>query len=119
MKKLLISKTRKEFLELKHTKEDCQSYMKLALEEKGLKQLKQNELSNCLDSLSQESDDIMNLIKEQESILDKKSLYFKLPTFFIRSFLVKKKTKNMKESFVEFVQNKSEYSFEEYKVKNK
>ena len=119
MKKLLISKIRKEFLNLKNTKEDCQSYMKTALEEKGFKQIKKGEFSSCIDDLSNESDDILALIKEQENILEKNSVFFSLPKFFIRSFIVKRKTKNMKKSFVNFVHQKSDYSFDEYKNINR
>lgn len=118
MKKFLISKVRKEFFELKNTKEDCQNYIRVALEENGAREVKKGELGGCLNELSQNSDDIMSMIKEQEKILEKKSIYFILPKFFINSFLVKRRTKKMKQSFVEFVQDKSKYSFEEYNNKN-
>lgn len=118
MKKFLISKVRKEFFELKNTKEDCQEYIKIALEENGFKGVKKGELGGCLDELSQNTEDIMSMIKEQEKILERKSIYFILPKFFINSFMVKKRTKEMKKSFVDFVQRKSEYSFEEYNNKN-
>lgn len=118
MKKFLISKVRKEFFELKNTKEDCQEYIKIALEENGFKAVKKGELGECLDELSQDAEQIMSMIKEQEKIIEKKSIYFILPKFFINSFMVKKKTKDMKKSFVEFVQKKSEYTFEEYNKKN-
>lgn len=118
MKKFLISKIRKEFFELKNTKEDCQEYIKIALEENGFKEVKKGELGGCLNGLSQNAEDIMSLIKEQERIIEKKSIYFILPKFFINSFIVKKRTKEMKKTFVDFVQKKSEYSFEEYHKKN-
>ena len=44
MKKFLISKVRKEFFELKNTKEDCQEYIKMALEENGFKEIKKGEI---------------------------------------------------------------------------
>lgn len=118
MKKFLISKVRKEFFELKNTKEDCQEYIKVALEENGFKEIKKGEITGCLDELSQDSANIMSIIKEQEKILEKKSIYFILPKFFINSLIVKKKTKDMKKSFVTFVQKKSSYTFEEYNKKN-
>lgn len=118
MKKFLISKVRKEFFELKNTKEDCQEYIKMALEENGFKEMKKGELGGCLDELSHGAEDIMSLIKEQEKIIERKSIYFILPKFFINSLLVKKKTKDMKKSFVTFVQEKSAYTFEEYNKKN-
>lgn len=118
MKKFLISKVRKEFFELKNTKEDCQEYIKMALDENGYKEFKKGELGGRLDELSQNTEQIMSMIKEQEKIIEKKSLYFILPKFFINSFIVKRKTKNMKKSFVDFVQKKSEYSFEEYNNRN-
>lgn len=118
MKKFLISKVRKEFFELKNTKEDCQEYIKMALEENGFKEVKKGELGGCLDELSQDAEQIMSMIKEQEKIIEKKSIYFILPKFFINSFMVKKRTKDMKKSFIEFVQKKSEYTFEEYNKKN-
>lgn len=118
MKKFLISKVRKEFFELKNTKEDCQEYIKMALEENGFKEVKKGELGGCLDELSQDAEQIMSMIKEQEKIIERKSIYFILPKFFINSFKVKKRTKDMKKSFVDFVQKKSEYTFEEYNNKN-
>lgn len=117
MKKFLISKVRKEFFELKNTKEDCQDYIKVALEENGFRELKKGELGGCLDELSQNSSDIMSIIKEQEKIIERKSIYFILPKFFINSFLVKMKTKKMKKTLVEYIQEKSKYSFEEYSSK--
>lgn len=118
MKKFLISKVRKEFFELKNTKEDCQEYIKTALEENGFKEVKKGELGGCLDELSQDAEQIMSMIKEQEKIIERKSIYFILPKFFINSLIVKKRTKDMKKSFVDFVQKKSEYTFEEYNNKN-
>lgn len=118
MKKILISKVRKEFFELKNTKEDCQEYIKLALEEKGFKEFKKGEITNCLDGFSQNAEQIMSIIKEQEKIIERKSIYFILPKFFINSILVKRKTKNMKKSFIDYVQEKSTFSFEEYINKN-
>lgn len=118
MKRFLISKVRKEFFELKNTKEDCQEYIKIALEENGFKDVKKGELGGHLDELSQNTSDIMSMIREQEKILEKKSIYFILPKFFINSLVVKKKTKEMKRNFVDFVQEKSEYSFDEYIKRN-
>lgn len=118
MKKFLISKIRREFFELKNTKEDCQEYIKIALEENGFKEVKRGEIGGRLDGLSQDADTIMSMIREQEKIIEKKSIYFILPKFFINSFIVKKKTKDMKKSFIDFVQNKSKYTFEEYNKKN-
>ena len=90
----------------------------MALEENGFKEVKKGELGGCLDELSQDAEQIMSMIKEQEKIIEKKSIYFILPKFFINSFIVKKRTKDMKKSFIEFVQKKSEYTFEEYNKKN-
>lgn len=119
MKKFLISKVRKEFYELNNTKENCQDYIKVALEENGMKELKKGELGGCLNELSQNSEDILSMIKEQERIIEKKSIYFILPKFFINSILVKIKTKKMKKHLVDYIQDKSQYSFEEYSTKVK
>lgn len=118
MKKILISKIRKEFFELKNTKEDCQEYIKVALEENGFKEVKKGEIISCLDGFSQNAEQIMSIIKEQEKIIERKSMYLTLPKFFINSIRVKRKTRNMKKSFVEYVQKKSKYTFEEYTNKH-
>lgn len=115
MKKFFIETTRKNFLNLKNTKEDCHSYMKTALEENGLQDLKKDELSEHLDSLSNEFDEILGLIKEQELSIERKSTYILFPKFFIRNLAVKKRTKFMKKNFNDFVQEKSNLSFDEFK----
>ena len=115
MKKFFIQTTRKNFLNLKNTKEDCHSYMKTALEEKGLQDLKKDELSEQLDSLSSEFNEILNLIKEQELSIERKTTYFLFPKFFIRNLIVKRRMKFMKKNFNDFVQEKSSLSFDDYK----
>lgn len=115
MKKFFIEITRKNFLNLKNTKEDCHSYMKTALEEKGLQHLKKDELSEQLDSLSNEFNEILDLIKEQELSIERKTTYLLFPKFFIRNLIVKRRMNFMKKNFNDFVQEKSNLSFDEYK----
>lgn len=116
MKKFFIETTRKNFLNLKNTKEDCHSYMKTALEEKGLQNLKENELSEQLDSLSKEFNEILDLIKEQEFFIERKTTCILFPKFFIRNLIVKRRMKSMKKNFNDFVQEKSNFSFNDYKT---
>lgn len=115
MKKFFIEITRRNFLNLKNTKDDCHSFMKTALEENGLQDLKKDELSEHLDSLSNEFNEILNLIKEQELSIERKSTYILFPKFFIRNLIVKKRMNFMKKNFNDFVQEKSNLSFDDFK----
>lgn len=115
MKKFFIETIRRNFLNLNKTKNECQMYMKTALETNGLQDIKKDELSNQLDTLSDEFDEILNLIKEQELSMERKSTYILFPKFFIRNLIVNKKMNFMKNKFNKFVQEKSNFSFEEYK----
>lgn len=115
MKKIFIEIIRRNFLNLNNTKKECQQYMKTALETNGLKDIKKEELSGQLDTLSNEFDEILNLIKEQELSMERKSTYLLFPKFFVRNLVVNKKMNFMKNKFNDFVQEKSNLSFEEYK----
>lgn len=119
MKKIFIETVRRNFLNLTNTKNECQMYMKTALETNGLQDIKKDELSNQLDTLSQDFDEVLSLIKEQEISMERKSTYIFFPKFFIRSIIVNKKMNFMKDKFNNFVQEKSNLSFEEYKSYSK
>lgn len=115
MKKIFIEIIRKNFLNLNNTKKECQTYMKTALEERGFQQVKKDEISEQLDTLNEDFDEILDLIKEQELSIERKTTYLLFPKFFIRNLIVKKKMRFMEKSFNDFVKEKSNLSFEEYK----
>ena len=115
MKKIFIEIIRRNFLNLNNTKNECHEYMKTALETNGLQDIKKDEFSGQLDDLSNEFDEILNLIKEQELSMERKTTYLLFPKFFVRNLIVNKKMNFMKNKFNDFVKEKSQLSFEEYK----
>lgn len=119
MKKIFIEIIRRNFLNLKNTKKECQLYMKTAIEQKGFQDIQQDELSGQLDNLSNEFDEILDLIKEQELSMERKTTYILFPKFFIRNMIVNRKMNFMKNKFNNFVQEKSNFSFDEYQKYSK
>lgn len=115
MKKIFIELVRSNFLKLNKTKKDCQQYMNIALEKNGFKEIKDNEISEHVDFLSEDFDEILSLIKEQELSIEKKTTYLLFPKFFIRNLFVNKKIKSMEKKFNDFVKEKSDLSFEDSK----
>lgn len=110
MKKKLTKINRKNFLHASKTKNNCQMYLQDVLEKDGLNNISEEEFSKQLKTLTSESEEIFNLIKEQETFLEKKSHLFLLPKFFFRNLAVKKKTEDMEKTFTTFVKEKSQYS---------
>jgi hypothetical protein len=118
MRKKLIQKTRKNFLNLKKNKETCQDFVKVALETKGFKNINQKELSNQLDNLEHSFNRAVKLIKKQENNIDKKGYLFRLPSFMLNNAKIKKEAKNMRNNLDKFIKSKSDFSFKEYLKKN-